>query len=216
MMYEYNMDNMKRILCYNIISCGSCNYGNKCLYAHSLNDQIVDPIRKKVYAMITGTEALDSVDLINNQKLYDTMILLCKLCALCNRGICPGGYNCRSGAISMQYKICYDDLIKGACQRVNCLSVHLTKKGFVPYLKQRSKLKKVVNVKLIDKFNFDRTKKINEQLDRVKSILLTDKFLMMKPSYTDSSESETDEKISEIIEYLNTDNNSSDESIFLL
>jgi hypothetical protein len=134
-----NNDTSKKILCYNTLNGEKCNYGTKCLYAHSLNEQKIEPLRHKVYTIIKSKDDLKNIDLINDQKLYDTLIQLTKVCTLCNKGICPGGYNCRNGSINIKTRICYEDLFYGNCKKINCTSVHLTTKGLIPYIKQKNK-----------------------------------------------------------------------------
>src|SRR5271156_721956 len=51
-------ENFKKILCKNIINNQTCMYANKCLFAHKLSEQTVEPIRKIAYDMIK-----DNVDL---------------------------------------------------------------------------------------------------------------------------------------------------------
>ncbi len=135
---ESYVENNKKILCFNMLNYGKCNYGNKCDYAHSLSDQKIEPLRHKAYTIIKSAENLKNIDLIADKKLYETLLQLTKMCSLCNRNLCPGGYNCRNGAINIKSKICYDDFMYGNCKRPNCLAVHLTKKGLVPYIKQQN------------------------------------------------------------------------------
>ena len=134
---EENVINNKKILCFNMLNNKKCNYGNKCVYAHGLSDQKIEPIRHKAYTIIKSVGDLSHIDLIADNKLYDTLIQLTKMCSLCNKELCPGGYNCRNGAINIKSKICYDDFMFGNCKRVNCLAVHLTIRGFIPYNKQK-------------------------------------------------------------------------------
>lgn len=131
------VNNNKKILCFNMLNYGKCNYGNKCDYAHSLAEQKIEPLRHKAYTIIKCADNLKNIDLITDKKLYETLLQLTKMCTLCNKNLCPGGYNCRNGAINMKSKICYDDFTFGNCKRINCLAVHLTKKGLIPYTKQK-------------------------------------------------------------------------------
>src|ERR1700722_17114726 len=57
--YETDDENMKKILCNNMLIRGKCNYGNKCLYAHNIYEQNVDPIRKKAYDIIMNNKMID-------------------------------------------------------------------------------------------------------------------------------------------------------------
>jgi len=201
-----NKKKLKKILCYNILNNKKCNYGNKCLYAHGLAEQKIEPLRHKVYTIIKNTDNLNNINLINDNNLFDTILQLTKVCTMCNKNICSGGYNCKNGAISNKYKICYDDLIFGNCKRVTCGSVHLTKKGLIPYNVQK----------------FKNTKKIQNKVNMNNDILLSDKFLLSYFKKKDieiddlCSNPEEEENVKEIIKYLNTsESDSEDESIFV-
>lgn len=141
-------NNTKKILCYNIISGNKCNYGNKCLYAHSLSEQNIDPIRVQAYDILRSNNDLVDINLIENTALYDTLCQLTKVCSSCEKQTCSGGYNCRNGCISKSFKICYDDLVYGNCKYTKCNFIHLTSRNLVPYLKQKNKLK---NEKILQK-----------------------------------------------------------------
>ncbi len=143
--------------------------------------------------MISTDCNLEDINLLHEHKLYESIMHMTKICALCNKNMCPGGKNCRNGAMSIQYKICYDDFVYGNCKRVGCQCAHLTKKGLVPYSRQKNRTKVVYK----------------------KEVLLIEHFLMSS-SKSNMSDSETDESVDEIIKYLNNDDSSSDESIFLV
>lgn len=233
-----NNDNLKRVLCINMINEGKCHYGYKCLYAHNLSEQKIDPVRHKVYTIIKCTDDLSNINLIDDDKLYKTMLDLTKLCAMCNKGSCPGGYNCRHGVVNIKHRICYEDLVFGNCKRNNCQSVHLTDKKLVPYIKQKNKSydKETLNEYRKNHFNNSgerdkffkynkknvdyKNNKIKYDLNNVKGFLLTENFLMnhfgkvINRDYF-SSDSEDDEDTEKIIKFLNDDtNNSDEESIF--
>lgn len=129
---KYKKDNYKKILCKNITSIGRCIYTNKCLYAHSLDEQNVEPIREISYNMIKKNEDLSLIDLTKNKQLYNDLLALSKICQHCEDGTCTGGYNCKHGACDKIYVICQTDLNKGTCEG-GCGKIHLTKKGLVPY-----------------------------------------------------------------------------------
>jgi len=137
---DNNVHNNKRILCYNMITHNSCIYGKKCVYAHTLDDQKIDPIRHKIYTILKNKHDLSCLDLVNDKKLYDSILSLTKICSLCIKNLCPGGYNCRNGATDLKYKVCYKDLMNGNCDRQNCNGIHLTQRGLIPYIKQKQKL----------------------------------------------------------------------------
>ncbi len=49
--FEENQ-NKKKILCNNYLKGEQCQYGEKCLYAHSIAEQKMDYMRKKAYDII--------------------------------------------------------------------------------------------------------------------------------------------------------------------
>ena len=247
-----NNDNSKKILCFNMLNSKKCNYGNKCMYAHNLNEQKIESIRHKVYTIIKSADNLSNIDLINDAKLYEAMLQLTKVCTLCSKGSCPGGYNCRNGSVNVKSRICYEDLVYGNCKKYICQSVHLTEKGLVPYNKQKFKTKyldtdtdsseestndssEITNddvdfgtkhrfYKYLKKSNPSdhKNNKIKKELDNIKGVVITEKVILTnfgKPFNNGniSSDSENDEDIEKMIEYLNDNNNDSDdESIFLV
>jgi len=203
--------NAKRILCFNKINTGICNYGSRCLYAHKLADQKVNPLREKIYNIIRSTTDLSMLDLVNDTELYKNMIQMTKVCKSCARKVCPGGYNCKHGAISQNYRICYTDLVYGRCDNENCSYVHLTNKGLVPYTVQK-------NHDLTDVMTNDDDSDITP--NRVLKELVGGTNGCEK-EYTDS-DTDTDIGDSDAIrDYLRSsdneeyDNDSSEESIFI-
>jgi hypothetical protein len=129
---ETNNDNYKKILCKNINDIGKCIYNNKCLYAHSLEEQNIEPIRETAYKMIKTDIDLSHVDLSKNRYLYNNLQALSKLCQHCEEKKCTGGYNCKHGACDKIYVVCLTDLNKGTCEG-GCNKIHLTLKGLIPY-----------------------------------------------------------------------------------
>ena len=140
-----NFSNSKKVLCFNVLANKVCNYGSKCMYAHNLNEQKIEPMRHKIYTILKSSNDLSNIDLINDNKLYSGLLQMTKVCSFCMKKICPGGYNCRNGSINIKYKICFDDLQNGNCIKTNCMSVHLTSRGLVPYFVQKNKLFKLKN-----------------------------------------------------------------------
>ena len=202
--YKYKMEkpNKKRILCYNILhNPNSCKYGTKCDYAHGLADQIIDPIRDKVYNMLKENIDMTSIDLIHDKELYNTLIVLTRVCKECSKNLCTGGYNCRIGALNEKYRICYDDMMFGTCSRGECKYIHLTNKGLKPYIIQKKIHKnkfmtnkfmankvwsnKVGSSANINKNKINKYMKMNENIinNILDGSLLTDKILR---SYLDS------------------------------
>ncbi len=213
---DKNLDNSKRILCYNIINSKVCSYGSKCMYAHSLSEQKIDPIRHKVYTILKNTADLYDLDLINDHKLFKALLELTKLCSMCIKKICPGGYNCRNGTINVNLRICYEDLMYGCCKRSSCLSVHLTERGLVPYYQQKDK--KANGGHDLKKFRNIKAKNI---LGDISGILLTEKFLMThfnnSTTNSESDDDETEEEVEKTKRFLNEqlDEDQDNESIFV-
>ena len=125
-------DNYKKILCKNININGKCIYNNKCLYAHSLDEQNVEPVRLIAYNMIKKSDNLSEIDLSKSKQIYNTLLSLTRICPQCETHTCTGGYNCKHGACNNAYVVCQTDLNKGTCDG-SCGKVHLTKKGLTPY-----------------------------------------------------------------------------------
>jgi hypothetical protein len=128
-----NDTNKKRILCYNMFTGGTCPYNNGCVYAHSLEEQKYDPIRKRAYGIICSSDALDKIDLIRDGELYVALSQLTKVCYGCENHACLGGVNCKNGAINTSSVICFGDLNFGKCTNLECNKIHLTKRGLTPY-----------------------------------------------------------------------------------
>lgn len=162
-------ENFKTILCKNITSYGKCAYCDKCLYAHTLEEQNVEPIRKQAYKLIKNTENLSNIDLTKDQQLYENLLTLTKLCQYCEEKTCTGGYNCKHGACDKMYVICHMDLTKGTCDN-KCGKKHLSKKGLIPYcVKVVKNLKTAVNIPSATIINDDFFKRLEENITNVKS-----------------------------------------------
>jgi hypothetical protein len=128
-----NTKNHKKILCHNMITHGTCGYGSKCLYAHSLDDQNVDINRKKAYDLLNQTD-LSHIDLHKNHSIYRMLLNLTQICESCEKNKCTGGYNCKFGACSKKYIVCAKDLNYGTCDyNSNCENIHLSLKGLKPF-----------------------------------------------------------------------------------
>lgn len=123
----------KRILCNNMSIYGKCPYGNECVYAHSLEEQKLDPIRARAYGILKSTNNLDNIDLVRDKDLYHTFLQLTRLCFGCENKTCLGGFNCKNGAIDLSYVICSNDLNFGKCMNTECTKIHLTKRGLPPF-----------------------------------------------------------------------------------
>lgn len=123
----------KKMLCNNMIKHSICSYKTKCMYAHSLEEQKLEDIRQQAYDIIKSDYDLSNIDLKNNIDLFNNLLSLTNVCNKCVNGICPGGYNCKFGAINNTFRICYVDLTSGNCIE-NCKHIHLTKRGLIPFM----------------------------------------------------------------------------------
>lgn len=127
------LQNKKRVLCYSYVTRGECPYGIKCVYAHSIKEQNIDPLRKKVYDILNNNIPLNDIDFVHDNELYKTFLQLTRTCYGCENNMCVGGYNCKKGAINLEHTICYDDMYNGECQYGDtCDKIHLTKRRLVP------------------------------------------------------------------------------------
>ena len=141
--YKYN--NFKKVLCKNMIIKGRCIYGDKCVYAHRLEEQNVTGIRKIAYDIIKNGADLKRFNITKDKLLYNTLKTLTQACDKCIEGKCTGGYNCKNGTCDKKYVVCVDDLMNGKC-KMACNKVHLTKRGLIPHnespIKQNSDVSK--------------------------------------------------------------------------
>ncbi len=139
-------ENIKKLLCYNIVNNSKCVYKGKCMFAHTLSEQKKDSIRETIYDMIYNMDDLSDIDIYDDKALYDDLIIYTKECKNCINKKCPGGYNCKFGACSKEIKICYNDMMYGRCYNSikeeknekilikRCIhGVHLTEKNLIPY-----------------------------------------------------------------------------------
>jgi len=131
--------NLKRILCRNMIKNGTCEYGSKCKYAHSLSEQIIDVSRKQAWNIIFSSDDLSDIDLQKNYSLYQTLNELTNTCQQCNSHDCIGGYNCDHGTFDKKYQICKHDLNYGNCKNTKC-GIHLTDRGLKPWFNKQCEL----------------------------------------------------------------------------
>lgn len=154
-------NNLKKIICKNIITNGSCVYGNKCLYAHTLDDQNVDKIRKIAYDIIRQKTDCKNVNILTNRQLYETFKILSNVCEQCEMNKCTGGYNCKHGACKNEYAICLSDMNKGVCNKT-CNKIHLTDLGLIPYGMQLATTKRN-NIDILVPFNIANGDNKNEK-----------------------------------------------------
>lgn len=141
-----NKHNFKKLLCYNIVNNCKCVYKNKCMFAHTFEEQIKEPIRQYIYNMLYEWDDLSDINLNDEKTLLDELIILTKECKNCMSKKCPGGYNCKFGVCLRENKICYNDLMYGKCYNMlmetnengnilyKCINgIHLSEKKLIPY-----------------------------------------------------------------------------------
>lgn len=231
---KIDKNNIKKMLCFNMLNKKGCNYGNKCMYAHNLEEQKKEPLREVAYDIILNKNDLSNIDLLTDRDLYHSLIQLTRTCMYCNKGVCTGGYNCKYGVIKSSYQICYDDLLDGKCQRSSCPYVHLTRRGLVPYSKQKlnKKLENDTNKQLYSSVvqggvNMSNSHKesIFQNSDKNKDnttevplgTLLSDTFFSKKKKDDgyDSDLDQSEDSVKKIKNYLNQESDDScEESIF--
>lgn len=123
--------NHKKMLCQNIIEKKPCNYGSKCLYAHSIEEQNVNGNRKIAYDYIINNKDMSDIDLSQKEDLFSSFKELSRTCEKCIMSLCTGGYNCKYGSCKKEYTICLRDITIGNCDG-SCNKKHLTKNGLKP------------------------------------------------------------------------------------
>ena len=133
-----NNENVKKILCCNIINNNKCAYGTKCLFAHSLQEQQKDVYRNIIIQMIEGDDDLSYINICNEKKIYEELMVYTKECIACIQKQCKGGYNCKHGTCLSNLRVCKYDLQYGKCKRIVengkcCNGIHLSMKGLMPY-----------------------------------------------------------------------------------
>jgi hypothetical protein len=198
----------KKILCNTFFKGDECQYGDKCLYAHSITQQKMDVIRKRAYDIIQNEFDLSYLDLGNKNDnesadLLLTLILLTKICYDCINKKCAGGVNCKFGVYNKSLQICYEDMMNGKCNSIHndnvCNKIHLTKRGFIPINKNKERERERESKK---------NKKKIYGLYIPKSIELNDDFFKSDKYKNLIEESESS------IDKLSSDSHSLSESIF--
>lgn len=178
--------NVKKLLCYNIVNNSKCVYKGKCMFAHNLAEQKKEPLREYIYGMINIQDDLSNIDIYEDKVLFDELNILTKECKNCLNRKCPGGYNCKFGSCTKDFKICYNDLMYGKCYNSlqtdelgtkRCIhGVHLTEKNLISYY-QRIPLDLYSN-----EFNIFSTEFINYNIkNNIISLVLNDETIDMVP-----------------------------------
>lgn len=190
--HDHHDGNQKKLLCNNILKHNKCVYGDKCMYAHNLNEQNIEHYKKIAYDILIDKKTYD-YDLSKNDKLATVFLQLTKLCPDCISNKCSGGYNCKYGAVSEKYLVCKDDVLYGNCMTKNCGKCHVTKFGVKPVICPVEK-NNVYECTTLDEDFFIKLAKSMENIE------------------DDSDEDSFD---SELLEYLDDYSVDLDESIFI-
>jgi hypothetical protein len=158
----------KKMLCINYLKRNKCPYDNKCIYAHNTNEQIIDPVRKKVYHIIQNEFDLSYLNIIKHKELIQLLILFTKYCNDCINNNCIGGCNCKNGIYKKELQLCFNYLFYGNCTTHDCKKIHLTKRKFNPIKKKRHYLKFQDIPQPIElKYEFFNSSYYNELLDKL-------------------------------------------------
>ena len=118
------MDKIKKILCYNVMNSNYCSYGNKCVYAHSLEEQNKEKYKKIIIDYIKNNRNLSNINIYVDEKLFNELLIFTKECKNCIYKKCNGGYNCKYGVCNPIFKICKQDLICGNCINIQKLDIY--------------------------------------------------------------------------------------------
>ncbi len=116
----YTLNDIKyRVLCKSVCNKSNCRYGEKCMYAHNIKQQVIDNFNYEIYMKILTNELLDNILLTNRKTsiIYKKFYSLTNLCELCINKKCTGGFNCKSGAYCQDLLVCYDDFLYGKCDK---------------------------------------------------------------------------------------------------
>lgn len=185
--HEISDDKKKTVMCSNILMYGKCKYNDKCDYAHTLSEQIVEPIRRLIYDILMDQNLKIDMKQIDD-KVYNILLQFTNICNECSNNKCAGGMNCRYGVFDKRYQVCIDDLREGVCYTVTCNKLHLTTRGLLS-MKEYKINNIVVNRKSKNIDDFD--KQLNKNNDH--TMLSID------------SDDDFDDQIEIIKKYLNDD-----------
>ncbi len=192
--FEENQ-NKRKILCNNFLKGEQCQYGEKCLYAHSIAEQKMDYMRKKAYDIIQNEFDLSYLDLgtksdEDSSELQKQLYILTKVCPDCINKKCAGGVNCKFGVYMPSLQICYEDMYSGKCTGKECKKVHLTKRGFNPINKNKKHEEYKKNKKRITNINIPKGIEITDDFflsDNFKNLLVESDLNIDDISSVDSS-----------------------------
>lgn len=163
--------NYKTIRCLNMLANGSCTYGGKCKYAHSLEEQNIVGPRRMALDVILKQKDLSNIDISSNKKLYGQLKCMTVLCQKCIDSECTGGYNCKHGACNPKCVVCLEDMNKGTCKQNKCDKIHLTDRGLIPYgiriTHESEKDRSIKPVLINDVFFESAAKRVSSDVDDV-------------------------------------------------
>jgi hypothetical protein len=109
--------NRKRLLCFSVIKGDACTYGDRCTFAHTLNEQIINIDKIYIYQIILDNNLMNFYSLTNpkTDDIYHQLLFYTHVCPKCISRVCMGGYNCKYGTHTPHLKICKNDLLTGEC-----------------------------------------------------------------------------------------------------
>lgn len=204
-----NKYNFKKLLCYNIVNNCKCVYKNKCMFAHTIEEQKKEPMRQVIYNMIYIWDDLSNINICEDKNLLDELLIMTKECKNCINKKCPGGYNCKFGVCVRDNKICYNDLMYGKCYNMlmeknhdgtiiyRCIhGIHLTEKKLIPHNQRMLSDLNNLETNFFIKHNMNFNSKNN-----IISIGLNDSTIQLAKDITSNKMSKTD-----IINYLKISN----------
>jgi hypothetical protein len=115
--YNPTFLNKKRLICFSVINKTRCNYQEKCIYAHSLEEQYVDEDKFFFHQIILDNNLMNFFSLTNpkTDEIYQSLTLFTQICNRCLTNKCTGGFNCRNGVCHPSLKVCKNDFLSGHC-----------------------------------------------------------------------------------------------------
>lgn len=115
--YNPTFSQKKRLICFSVINKTKCNYQEKCIYAHSLEEQYVDEDKFFFYQIVLDKNLMNFFSLTNpkTDDIYQCLFLFTQICNKCLTNKCTGGFNCRNGICHPSLKICRNDFLTGQC-----------------------------------------------------------------------------------------------------
>lgn len=115
--------NGKKLMCRSMTAHKYCIRMHDCSYAHTLEEQQLDPAKLLTIQLMLNREMIHPVHQID--RIYQESLSMSRLCDGCHNGDCTGGYNCRNGACHRELLVCCDDIYNQSCTRMIIKNVPL-------------------------------------------------------------------------------------------